>query len=127
AMNGDRNKGGRTLRAMMRKPSCLISCSHWLPDGSLSILVGRHGAMKPVGRVRCNMCTKIKLGTATYYQKPAFFCLGSSRSSRPWGGGCVVASLGRWAGSPSAGRGGSLGHDAPADRVVTSPGPSRAL
>src|SRR6516225_8157341 len=29
------------------KPSCLISCSHWLPDGSLSVLVGRHGAMNP--------------------------------------------------------------------------------
>jgi hypothetical protein len=36
---------------MMRKPSCLISCSHWLPDGSLSVLVGRHGAMNPVGKV----------------------------------------------------------------------------
>src|SRR5215831_9436082 len=36
---------------MMRKPSCLISCSHWLPDGSLSVLVGRHGGMNPAGRV----------------------------------------------------------------------------
>ena len=27
------------LRAMMRKPSCLISCSHWLPESSLSVLV----------------------------------------------------------------------------------------
>ena len=26
-----------------------------LPDGSLSVLVGRHGAMNPAGRVRCNM------------------------------------------------------------------------
>jgi hypothetical protein len=33
-------------------PSCLISCSHWLPEGSLSVLVGRHGAMKPAGRMR---------------------------------------------------------------------------
>jgi hypothetical protein len=31
------------LRAMMRKPSCLISCSHWLPDGSCVVFVGRHG------------------------------------------------------------------------------------
>jgi hypothetical protein len=45
------------LRAMMRKPSCLISCSHWPPDGSLSVLLGRHGAMNPAGRVRCNMPT----------------------------------------------------------------------
>jgi hypothetical protein len=30
----------------------LISCSHWLPDGSLSVLVGRHGAMNPAGKVR---------------------------------------------------------------------------
>src|SRR5262249_21658713 len=50
------------LRAMMRKPSCLISCRHWLPDGSLSGFVGREGAMKPVGRVRCNMGQQIELG-----------------------------------------------------------------
>src|SRR5262245_38977115 len=37
------------LRAMTRKPSCLISCSHLSPDGSLSVLVGRHGAMNPAG------------------------------------------------------------------------------
>jgi len=29
-----------------------------LPEGSLSVLVGRHGAIKPAGRVRCNMWTK---------------------------------------------------------------------
>src|SRR6516165_254346 len=40
---------------MIRKPSCLISCSHWLPDCSLSVLVGRHGAMNPAGRLRCNI------------------------------------------------------------------------
>jgi hypothetical protein len=34
---------------------CLISCSHWLPDGSCVVLVGRHGAMNPAGRVRCNI------------------------------------------------------------------------
>jgi hypothetical protein len=27
----------------------------WLPEGSLSVLVGRHGAMIPAGRVRCNI------------------------------------------------------------------------
>src|SRR5262249_42010163 len=26
-----------------------------LPEGSLSVLVGRHGAMNPAGRVRCNI------------------------------------------------------------------------
>src|SRR5262245_20775417 len=40
------------LRKMMRKPSCLISCSHWLPEGSLSVLIGRHGAMNPAVRAR---------------------------------------------------------------------------
>ena len=35
-----------TPRAMMRKPSCLISCSHWLPEGSLFVSGGRHGATK---------------------------------------------------------------------------------
>jgi hypothetical protein len=34
------------------KPSCLISCSHRPPEGSVSALVGRHGAIKPAGRVR---------------------------------------------------------------------------
>jgi hypothetical protein len=33
----------------------LISCSHSLPEGSLLVLLGRHGAMNPAGRVRCNM------------------------------------------------------------------------
>jgi hypothetical protein len=32
---------------------------------SLSILVGRHGAINPAGRVRCNM-RKIKLGNVYY-------------------------------------------------------------
>ena len=32
--------------------SCLISCSHCLPEGSLSVLVGRHGAMNSAGRAR---------------------------------------------------------------------------
>jgi hypothetical protein len=35
-----------------RKPSCLISCSHTVPAGGRGALVGRHGAMKPSGRVR---------------------------------------------------------------------------
>src|SRR6516164_2752609 len=46
---------------MMRKPSCLISCSHWPPEGSLSVLVGRHGAMNPAGKVRCNICKSLEL------------------------------------------------------------------
>src|SRR5262249_15088600 len=50
----------------MRKPSCLISCSHWLPEGGLSVLVGRHGAMNPAGRARCNMRQQIKLGNGDY-------------------------------------------------------------
>jgi hypothetical protein len=37
------------LGAITRKPSCLISCSHSLPEGQLSVLLGRHGAMKPAG------------------------------------------------------------------------------
>src|SRR5262245_24962162 len=40
---------GPSFRSIIRKPSCLISCSHWLPEGSLSVLVGRHGAMNPAG------------------------------------------------------------------------------
>jgi hypothetical protein len=40
------------LRAMTRKPSCLISCIHNGPEGGSEALVGRHGGMKPVGRTR---------------------------------------------------------------------------
>jgi hypothetical protein len=41
------------------------------------------------------MWTKIKLGTATYYQKPAVFLLRVVSVMTFWGeGGCVVASLG---------------------------------
>jgi hypothetical protein len=28
---------------------------HSLPEGSLSVLVGRHGAMNPAGKGRCNI------------------------------------------------------------------------
>src|SRR5262249_61428832 len=41
-----------SLRAMIRNPSCLISCSHRPPDGSVWALVGRHGAMNPAAKVR---------------------------------------------------------------------------
>jgi hypothetical protein len=36
----------------------LVSCSHWPPEGSLSVLVGRHGAVNPGGKVRGNMRNK---------------------------------------------------------------------
>jgi hypothetical protein len=41
-----------SLRAMTRKPSCLISCSHTAPDGGLGAFVGKHGGMNPDGKVR---------------------------------------------------------------------------
>ena len=41
-----------SLRATTRKPSCLISCSHNPPEGGVGAFVGRHGAVKPAGRVR---------------------------------------------------------------------------
>ena len=44
-----------SLRATRRKPSCLISCSQTGAEGGLSAFVGKHGAMKPVGKTRCNM------------------------------------------------------------------------
>jgi hypothetical protein len=54
---------GRSLRLVVvfgdlagdvRKPSCLISCSHWLPDGSFVVLIGRHGAMNPEATLQHN-------------------------------------------------------------------------
>src|SRR4051812_13991415 len=40
------------LRAITRKPSHLISCSHIAPEGGCAAFTGRHGAMKPAGRAR---------------------------------------------------------------------------
>ena len=40
------------LRAITRKPSCLISCSQSAPEGGCGADVGRHGAIKPAGSVR---------------------------------------------------------------------------
>jgi hypothetical protein len=43
------------LRAITRKPSCLISCSQSAPEGGQGVDIGKQGAMKPAGRVRgCN-------------------------------------------------------------------------
>jgi hypothetical protein len=36
-----------SLRASIRKPSCLISCSHESPVGGCCAFVGRHGGTKP--------------------------------------------------------------------------------
>src|SRR5262249_62206241 len=98
----------------MRKPSCLISCSHWLPDGSLSVLVGRHGAMNPAGKVRCNMRKQIELGRGdcNFGVKPRFFCydvLVMTPHTR-----CVVASLTRRRVAPRRGRGFSPERGGPA-------------
>src|SRR5262249_27188878 len=88
----------------MRKPSCLISCRHWLLDGSLSVLVGRHGAMNPASKVRCNMRKQIELGRGdcNFGVKPRFFCydvLVMTPHTR-----CVVASLTRRRVAPRRGR-----------------------
>jgi len=48
------------LCAVLAGNECLISCSHSLPEGSLSVLVGRDGAMSPAGRVRCNIAPTAK-------------------------------------------------------------------
>jgi hypothetical protein len=42
------SKAAPSLRAMMRNPSCLISCSHSAPEGGVE--VSRHCAIKPAGR-----------------------------------------------------------------------------
>src|SRR5262245_33095408 len=39
---------------MTRKPSNLISCSHSVPE-DVGALLGRHGGMKPAGKVRDDM------------------------------------------------------------------------
>jgi hypothetical protein len=60
-VNGYRASPARSfLRATTRNPSCLTSCSHSLPEGILSVLVGRHGAIHPARRVRCNITPKLK-------------------------------------------------------------------
>src|SRR5262249_59337016 len=78
----DQREAAGDLRAMTRKPLCLISCTHWLPDGSLSVLVGSHGAMNPAGRVRCNMRNQIRLANhnCNFTGSKPVFLLGSSQS-----------------------------------------------
>ncbi len=44
--------GAPSLRAIIRKPSCLISCSHSAPEGGFDAFIGRHGGMNPAGRLR---------------------------------------------------------------------------
>jgi hypothetical protein len=41
-----------------RKRIVLDLVQQSLQEGSLSVLVGRHGAMNPAGKVRCNMWSK---------------------------------------------------------------------
>ena len=50
------------FNVLLSQARVYISCDIWLgasvsPEGSLSVLVGRHGAMKPVGKVGCNTRT----------------------------------------------------------------------
>src|SRR5262249_140807 len=42
-------------------------------EGSLSVFVGRHGAMNLSGRVSCSSWTKIRVGSGSYYEKGGFF------------------------------------------------------
>jgi hypothetical protein len=76
---------GPSFRAITRNPSCLISCSHWLPDGSLSVLVGRHGAMNPAARYAAT-CGLNKVGQRRLQLQPSrlgvFAIFFSSRTDR---------------------------------------------
>jgi hypothetical protein len=38
-------------RMIMEDLTCTVADHLWLPESSLSVLVGRHGAMNPAGRV----------------------------------------------------------------------------
>jgi hypothetical protein len=54
-----------------------------LPEGNLSVLLGRHGEMNPAGKVRYNVFTI----------KTPHFCLGSSRHHALGKGGMSLANL----------------------------------
>src|SRR5262245_20892124 len=49
------NEGCRHVRS-----SVVLAGRHSKTNGSLSIFVGRHGAMNPAGRVRCNIMAIVK-------------------------------------------------------------------
>jgi hypothetical protein len=55
--------------------------SHTRFEGSLSVLVGRHGAMNPAGKVRCNMWKQIELGWGD-----------CNFTNTEWFSSCVIAS-----------------------------------
>jgi hypothetical protein len=47
---------------MTRKPSCLISCSQSLPEGNLSVFVGRHRRDEPGREDTLQHAALIQLG-----------------------------------------------------------------
>src|SRR5262249_17645563 len=53
------------LRAMTRKPSCLISCSQSLPDGSLSVLA-KYGWATVIATKRTGYVSYFTLGRGGY-------------------------------------------------------------
>src|SRR5262245_29224378 len=48
----------------MSRSSVVLAARHPKTNGSLSIFVGRHGAMKPAVRIRCNMRAGANLPSA---------------------------------------------------------------
>jgi hypothetical protein len=63
-----RNEPSEQPSSKMRPSLAAAACSHWLPDGSLSVLLGRHGAMNPAGRARCSIAA-----IAKGYKRRVFF------------------------------------------------------
>src|ERR1700730_9651940 len=81
---------------MMRKPSCLISCSHCSPEGGCGALMGRHGAMNPAGRARRrdNMDPRIGNRWLAYNRDPGLLYLmarGHASAERSGGNGMDLA------------------------------------
>src|SRR5262245_31961275 len=93
---------------MTRKPSCLISCSHRPPEGSVSAFVGRHGSMKPAGRALIR-------NMAVYRAHPAVESNHPDRGRRPARVSACVGRPATWAhgqsrwGSWGTAKGGPIG------------------
>jgi hypothetical protein len=78
-----------SFRAITRKPSCLISCSHNGPKGGSWSFVGTHGAINPAGTVRSfntgGVNTRARPGKARSAMEKDYLLLKRASASRPSG------------------------------------------
>jgi hypothetical protein len=74
--------GAPFLREMTRKPSCLISCNHWLLEAAYGF-VGRHGATNPARWSTCGVWESVAAALAETMAESAHYHIDQHYGSRP--------------------------------------------